>query len=128
MSSCFATLDPIRLFDEATTRLGNLVLDAIPRFQAYLKSLTGLPAGLQVLIVIGGLVVLGLSFFLMRKAFVDAAAIQQGVRQATDRSREARAELAIRDRRKAFAYIMVVGVVLAAAFLAIFVYHSIVQT
>ncbi len=127
MPALVANLDPIRLLDEVTTRLGNLLLDFIPRTIAFLQSLTRLPAGLQVLIVIGGLLCLGLSLRLMRKAFGEAAEIRKGVRDARHRTREARADLAISDRRKAWGYVFLVGVALGGAILLIFVYQSIIH-
>ena len=127
MFSRFASINPLRLLDEGTTQLGDWLLDLVPRVGALLRSLTVLPAGIQIVLVIGTLVALGLSFMLMRKAFLDARAIRQGVREARDRSRAARADLALRDRRKAFGYVMFIGVAIVAVILAVFVYQSIVH-
>lgn len=121
-----ANLDPVRLLDELMTALGSWLLDFIPRLGAFLRSLTKLPAGLQLLLVIGALLILGLSFSLMRKAFRDARTIRRGARDAQVRSQSARAELAVSDRRKAFGYLMFILVAIVAALLVFFVYQSLV--
>ena len=122
-----ANLDPLRLFDELTTRLGEWLLDIFPRMTALLRSLTSLPAGHQVVIVIGGLMVLGLGLAFMRKAFGEASAIRRGAREAQQRNRQARADLAISDRRRAWGYVLMTVVFLIGVVLLIFVYQSILQ-
>lgn len=127
MFLCLANLNPIRLLDEGTTQLGNWLLDFLPRLGGWLSGLTQLPAGWQILLTIGALFVLALSFSVMRKAFREAGALRRGVRDARVRSREARADLAVSDRRKAVAYLMLVIVALLGALLLIFVYQSVVN-
>ena len=122
-----ANLDPVRLFDELTTKLGEWLLDIVPRTIAFLRSLTSLPAAHQVLIVIGGLLVLGAGLAFMRKAFGEASAIRQAAREAQKRNRQARADLAISDRRRAWGYVLMTIVFVIAAVLLIFVYQSILE-
>ena len=119
-----ANLNPVRLVDEATDRLGALLIDGAQSLSDLIRHLTTLPAGLQVVIALAGVGMVGFLVLLTLRAFRDAQGIWSRFRKASDDSARATAELAAGDRRKALGYALLVVALTCLAVLVVFVYHS----
>ena len=124
MTIILASLNPVRLVDEATDRLGALLIDGVRSLSTPVKHLTTLPAGFQVVIALVGVGLLGLLVHFALRAFKDAKGIWSRFRKANDDSAKAKAALATLDRRKALGYLLLLGVLVCLAVLTAFVYHS----
>ena len=115
MTIILASLNPVRLVDEVTDRLGALLIDGAKSLSYLVKHLTTLPAGFQVVIALVGVTL---------RAFGDARGIWSRFRRASADSSKAKADLATGDRRKALGYLLLVGALVCLAALVAFVYHS----
>ena len=124
MTIILASLNPVRLVDEATDRLGALLIDGARSLSDLVKHLTTLPAEYQVVIALGGVGLVGLLVLFTLRAFGDARGIWSRFRKACNDSAQAKADLATGDRRKALGYVLLVGALVCLAILALFVYHS----
>ena len=124
MTIILASLNPVRLIDEATDRLGALLIDGARNLSEWVKYLTTLSAGIQVVIALGGVILVGWLVSLTLRAFGDARGIWSRFRRAADDSARAKADLATGDRRKALGYVLLVGALVCLAALVAFVYHS----
>jgi hypothetical protein len=119
-----ASLNPVRLVDEVTDRLGALLIDGAKSLSYLVKHLTTLPAGFQVVIALVGVGLVALLVALTLRAFGDARGIWSRFRRASADSSKAKADLATGDRRKALGYLLLVGALVCLAALVAFVYHS----
>ena len=124
MTIILASLNPVRLVDEATDRLGALLIDGAKSLSYLVKHLTTLSAGYQVIIALAGVGLVGVLVFLTLRAFGEASGIWGRFRRAADDQASAKADLATGDRRKALGYVLLVGALVCLAALIAFVYHS----
>ncbi len=113
-------MNPVTILDRLTDSLGAFLLRLGEQCIALLGRATSLPTGYQVLLGLGLAGGMGLCFLWMRSAFGDAAAIAKGVRKAGRDYADAKQALAIRDRRKAWGYLMGVAFLLAVGALVLF--------
>ena len=90
MTTILASLNPVRLIDEATDRLGALLIDGARTLSDLVKHLTTLPAGYQVVIALAGVLLVGLLVSSTLRAFGDARGIWSRFRRAADDSARAK--------------------------------------
>ena len=124
MTAFLANLNPVRLADEVTDRLGELLLRGLGTGNAYLKEFATLPAGMQVSFALGGAVALGVLTLVMVRSFSRAGSLVKKFRKTSAEAHQAKAELAIMDRLRAVGYVFMVGMLVCLLALAAFVVHS----
>ncbi|MDA7614723.1 hypothetical protein N8586_06265, partial [Verrucomicrobiales bacterium] len=91
MTIILASLNPVRLVDEVTDRLGALLIDGAKSLSYLVKHLTTLPAGFQVVIALVGVGLVALLVALTLRAFGDARGILSRFRRASADSSKAKA-------------------------------------
>jgi hypothetical protein len=119
-----ASLNPLRVLDALTDRLGAFLIEMGLQMGALTKHVATLPAWIQVMVTLSSVAALGFMALMTLKALGRGRGIVGDFRKASTKQAEAKEALPVADWHRAKGYVMAVGLMLVMGVLLLFLVQS----